>query len=393
MNGFHEWHGIDLKGGGPHIIRNNLWYSERKPKFVRYMEPSQPEITVDAFGAQIESETELGVDPMFTDAAAGDFTLKDNSPAKGTGDNGVDRGAYAVYPKTDVGYNENLGLLEDVNISFSELNSSAKPGETISIELTLNKRAKKTMTFEVVPVAGDAQIDKDFTFLDSQTVTFKAGESKKTIRIKIPEGYDLDQLLALRIQPTGDTRLEAVGPRNLHLLKIIRVSTRVLTINNVGDSMGHSIVEYHEPGEKITVDAKTRDGYTFDSWETGYHDVKLDSYEVDGTRITFEMPDRDITLRADWIPSGTIVNVTGISFDSNSLSLKVGDKSTIEATISPSNATDKIILWTSSNPLVASVDANGVVTALSEGTADIMARTLEDSDKQYTSKCKVTVAK
>ncbi len=243
--------------------------------------------------------------------------LKTNSPAKGTGDNGVDRGAYAVYPKTDVGYNENLGLLEDVNVSFSELNSSAKPGETISIELTLNNRAKKTMTFEVVPVAGDAQIDKDFTFLDSQTVTFKAGESKKTIRIKIPEGYDLDQLLALRIQPTGDTKLEAVGPRNLHLLKIIRVSTRVLTINNVGDSMGHSIVEYHEPGEKITVDAKTREGYTFDSWETGYHDVKLDDYDIDGTRITFVMPpDRDITLRTDWIPSDTIVNVTEISLSS-----------------------------------------------------------------------------
>ncbi len=254
------------------------------------MDPSQSAITVSAFNSQINSKTELGKDSMFVNAAAGDFRLKADSPAKGTGDNGVDRGAYAVYPKTDVGYNENLGLLEDVNISFSELNSSAKPGETISIELTLNKRAKKTMTFEVVPVAGDAQIDKDFTFLDSQTVTFKAGESKKTIRIKIPEGYDLDQLLALRIQPTGDTRLEAVGPRNLHLLKIIRVSTRVLTINNVGDSMGHSIVEYHEPGEKITVDAKTREGYTFDSWETGYHDVKLDDYDIDGTRITFVMP-------------------------------------------------------------------------------------------------------
>ncbi len=78
---------------------------------------------------------------------------------------------------------------------------------------------------------------------------------------------------------------------------------------------------------------------------------------------------------------------------SNDLSLKIGDKSTIEATVSQSNATDKVVIWTSSNPLVASVDANGVVTALSEGTADIMARTLEDSDKQYTSKCKVTVAK
>ncbi|MBR6599740.1 MAG: carbohydrate-binding protein, partial [Oscillospiraceae bacterium] len=50
------------------------------------------------------------------------------------------------------------------------------------------------------------------------------------------------------------------------------------------------------------------------------------------------------------------------------------------------------MIWTSSNPLVASVNSKGVVTALSEGTAEIIARTLENSDKQFTAKCKVTVS-
>ncbi|MBR6243443.1 MAG: carbohydrate-binding protein, partial [Ruminococcus sp.] len=57
----------------------------------------------------------------------------------------------------------------------------------------------------------------------------------------------------------------------------------------------------------------------------------------------------------------------------------------------PENATDKVVLWTSSDPLVASVDRNGNVTALSEGTADIIARTLEPSDKQFTARCKISV--
>lgn len=391
VNGFHSWHGIDLKGGGPQIYRNNQWYSTRRDDFVRYMSPKQSPITVEAFNAQIGSETESGEDPMFVDAAGGDFSLKEGSPAIGTGDNGVNRGAYAVYPKTDVGCNENLGLTEDINVSFSQLNSNAKSGEVVSIEVKLNKPAEKTMNFEVVPVAGDAQPDKDFSFIDSPYLTFKAGERSKTIRIRILEGYDLDQLLALKLQPSGDTRTEAVGARNLHLLKIKRVLTSVLTINDVGDSMGYSIVEYHEPGEIVTIDAKTREGYTFAGWETGYHDIKLPLEDENSARTTFVMPEWNPTIRAKWTLNGQLVNVTGVSLNHNTLSLNEGDTAVLTATVKPDNASDKVVLWTSSNPLVASVDRNGNVKALSSGTADIVATTLENSDKQFTASCRVNV--
>lgn len=390
-NGFHQWHGLDLKGGGPQIYRNNLWYSARKDDYVHYMDPVQPSITVESFNKQINSKTELGVDPMFVNAAEGDFTLKEGSPAIGSGDNGVNRGAYAVYPKTDTGYNKNLGLTEDINVSFSTLNSAVKPGDIAYIELQLNKTAVETMTFEVVPVAGDARIDKDFRFLDEQSVTFNAGEKIKTIRVEILEGYDLDQLLVLKIQPAGSTKAEAVGGRNLHLFRIKRVTKSVLTINDVGDSMGHSIVQYYEPGEVVTIDAKTRNGYTFAGWETGYHDIKLPLEDENSSRTTFVMPEWNPTIRAKWTLNGELVNITGISLNNDTLSLNAGDTYALSATIKPDNATDKVVIWTSSNPLVASVDDNGVVKAISDGTAEIIATTLENSNKQFTAKCKVTV--
>ena len=392
INGFHSWHGIDLKGGGSHIIRNNLWYSARKPKYVRYMDPSQPAITVDDFNAQINSETELAKDPMFKNAAEGDFRLKSGSPAIGTGDNGVDRGAYAVYPKTDVGYNKNLGLTEDINVSFGELNSSAKPGDIIELELKLSMPASSKMAFEVIPVAGDAQIDKDFSFTDNPNVTFNAGESTKTVRVKILEGYDLDQLLVFRINPVGTTKTEAVGARDMHLVRIHREEKRVLVINNVGDRMGQSIVEYYKPGEVVTIDAKTREGYTFDFWQVGIDAMEVTPISENGSRSTFIMPDYNQRIQAKWKLNGPVVNVTGIKLNNESLSLNAGDTSMITATVSPSDATDKVVIWTSSNPLVASVNSKGVVTALSEGTAEIIARTLENSDKQFTAKCKVTVS-
>ena len=328
---------------------------------------------------------------MFVNAAEGDFTLKEGSPAIGSGDNGVNRGAYAVYPKTDTGYNKNLGLTEDINVSFSTLNSAVKPGDIAYIELQLNKTAVETMTFEVVPVAGDARIDKDFRFLDEQSVTFNAGEKIKTIRVEILEGYDLDQLLVLKIQPAGSTKAEAVGGRNLHLFRIKRVTKSVLTINDVGDSMGHSIVQYYEPGEVVTIDAKTRNGYTFAGWETGYHDIKLPLEDENSSRTTFVMPEWNPTIRAKWTLNGELVNITGISLNNDTLSLNAGDTYALSATIKPDNATDKVVIWTSSNPLVASVDDNGVVKAISDGTAEIIATTLENSNKQFTAKCKVTV--
>ncbi|MBR4363164.1 MAG: carbohydrate-binding protein [Ruminococcus sp.] len=391
VNGFHAWHGIDLKGGGSNIFRSNLWYSARKPAYVRYMDPSQPSITVDAFNKQIGSETELAQDPMFENAAAYDFRLKAGSPAIGSGDNGVDRGAYAVYPKTDVGCNKSLGLTEDVNVSFSALNSSAKPGDVIELELKLSKPASGNMEFEVTPVAGDARPDKDFSFVDDPKVTFRSGDTSKTVRVKILEGYDLDQLLVFRLIPAGSTKLEAVGARDMHLVRIARAEKRVLVLNNVGDSMGTSVVEYHKPGELVTIDAKTRPGYTFDGWQVGIDAMDLTPVSADGTRSTFIMPEYNQRIQAKWKLNGGRVNVAGLRLDKESLALNAGDSSQIKADIFPDNATDKVALFTSSDPLVAAVDSKGNVTGLSEGTAEIIVRTLEPSDKQFTAKCRVTV--
>lgn len=291
VNGFHQWHGLDLKGGGPQTFRNNLWYSTRKKDYIGYMYPVESLMDADSFNANIKSKTELSQDPMFVNPAAGDFTLKEGSPAIGSGDNGVNRGAYAVYPKTDVGYNKSLGLTEDINASFTELNSSVKPGDKLALEVKLSNPAVHPISFEVAPVAGDAVINKDFKFLDNPKITFEAEEKSKTVTIEILKGYDLDQLLALKINTIGSTKLESVGARNIHLIRIKRTEKNIITVNDVGDSMGYSIYEYHKPGEVVTIDAKTREGYTFAGWENGYHDIKVDLQDASSPRTTFIMPD------------------------------------------------------------------------------------------------------
>lgn len=79
------------------------------------------------------------------------------------------------------------------------------------------------------------------------------------------------------------------------------------------------------------------------------------------------------------------VEVTGVSLNKADITLYIGDKYTLEATVTPSNAADKTVVWSTSNAGVASV-VNGVVTAVAEGSATITATAGSKS-----AKCEVTV--
>ncbi|MVB10440.1 hypothetical protein CAFE_11290 [Caprobacter fermentans] len=83
-----------------------------------------------------------------------------------------------------------------------------------------------------------------------------------------------------------------------------------------------------------------------------------------------------------------IIPVTGVSVSPTTLTLIKGTTGTVTATISPSDATDKTVFWTSSDSNIASVDSNGTVSANNVGTATVTAKT---EDGGYTAACAVTV--
>lgn len=81
--------------------------------------------------------------------------------------------------------------------------------------------------------------------------------------------------------------------------------------------------------------------------------------------------------------------VTGITLDKTSLDLAEGKTYSLTATITPSNANNRSITWTSSKTSVATVDQSGKVTAISLGTATIKAAANDGSGKYAT--CTITV--
>ena len=71
-------------------------------------------------------------------------------------------------------------------------------------------------------------------------------------------------------------------------------------------------------------------------------------------------------------PSGPVnVKVTGVTLDAEEMTMEIGEVGQLKATVAPENATDKTVTWTSSKESVATVDAEGKVTAVAEGTAKI----------------------
>ena len=81
--------------------------------------------------------------------------------------------------------------------------------------------------------------------------------------------------------------------------------------------------------------------------------------------------------------------VTGITLNKSSLSLAAGEDETLEATVAPSNASNKKVTWASSDETVATVDASGNVEAVAAGSANITATSV--SNPEVSATCAVTV--
>ena len=84
-----------------------------------------------------------------------------------------------------------------------------------------------------------------------------------------------------------------------------------------------------------------------------------------------------------------VVHVESVSLDKTELQLAVGENATLSAAITAENATDKNVTGSSDNETVATVDANGVVTAAAPGSATI---TVTTADGGKTATCAVTVS-
>ena len=127
---------------------------------------------------------------------------------------------------------------------------------------------------------------------------------------------------------------------------------------------------------KFTIEENERNGLKIEAGtfkdlrksggNTVWGEDEIKNYLVSGAKVSYDGTG-NIKVWTVTMP------VSGVALDKTSAELQVGKTLTLTATVTPDNATDKAVAWTSSNDAVATVDANGIVTAKAEGTATITA--------------------
>lgn len=108
----------------------------------------------------------------------------------------------------------------------------------------------------------------------------------------------------------------------------------------------------------------------------------------DLAKFTSDDPDYALEILNGNIVMKIASRVSGLTIVPEKLTMYTGDTAKITATVMPADASNKTVIWSSNDESIATVDANGIVTAKAVGETTIVATT---ADGNHTATCRVTV--
>ena len=173
----------------------------------------------------------------------------------------------------------------------------------------------------------------------------------------------------------------------------VTVQSKVIAVKSI--ELNESVLYLYE-GDTATLTATVKPDNATDktvTWTSS--NPSIVTVDSDGQVKAMSKGSATITAKAGDVSAtcaitvqAVTIAVTGVSLNKTTLSLNVGEKATLTATVHPLNATNKAVTWSSNDSAVASVSSSGVVTAIAAGTAII---TVTTKDGSKTAKCTVTV--
>jgi len=258
------------------------------------------------------------------------------------------------YGGKSISYDITVKAVEAASVSVSPTSISLMPGNaaTLSVTVTPSNTTNKNVT---VTSSNTSVVRADGLTLmavgsGTATITVKTANGKTatcTVTVALPNATSVTLSAKELNLGGGETKklTATVSPSNAADKSVTWTSsdTNVATVDKSGNVTAVS-------NGTATVTAKTSNGYS-----------------------------ASCTVRVS-------VAVSGVKVDSE-ISLKPGETKKLTATVSPSNAADKSVTWTSSDTNVATVDKSGNVTAVKSGTATITVKTANGK----TAACAVTV--
>lgn len=171
-------------------------------------------------------------------------------------------------------------------------------------------------------------------------------------------------------------------------------TTGAVSVENV--TLDKNEISFHNIGDAVTLKATVYPSDATDKgikWTTS--DENVAAVDDDGNVSAVGNGTATITVTADENGKSASCSVTvsqwvqEITLDKESVTLEAGESATLTATVGPDDAADKTLSWSSSDPSVATVDGNGLVSAVSKGKTTITVSANDGSD--ISASCEVNV--
>ncbi len=153
-----------------------------------------------------------------------------------------------------------------------------------------------------------------------------------------------------------------------------------------------SITEGDSQSISVSVDPEN---YTYETIAWKSSDENIASVSSEGVVTGKGVGSATITATIDGVSGSckvtvleNVIKVSGVSLDSEALTISLGGTASLTATVEPADASNKTVTWSSSDEKVATVSDEGLVTAISEGTCSV---TVTTTDGGFTASCSVSV--
>jgi uncharacterized protein YjdB len=227
-------------------------------------------------------------------------------------------------------------------------------------ELTLSEGGETTLTATITPDDAD---NKNLTWESSNTTIATVDNTGKVIAVK--EGSAV--ISATSVNDIKATCTVTVTKQTIPVTSISLDKTTMVLAVNAKDTLKATVKPDEATNKKVLWSSNNT------SVATVSDNGAVMAIKEGTATITAKTEDGDkvATCAVTVTPTG-IIEVTGITLDKEELSMTVGSKSTLTATISPVNATDKTVTWSSEDESIATVN-DGEVTAIKAGTTTITA--------------------
>ena len=270
-----------------------------------------------------------------------------------------------------------------VTVSLADPNAVAVTGVSVQPTLTLSAGDAGILSAAVQP---DNATNKTVIWASSDTSV--ATVSQAGIVTALAEGTATITVTTVNGSKTASCEV-TVNPADPNVVAVTGVSVEPTTLAmSVGESKTlTAAVQPDDATNKNVLWASSNSSVATVSQAGIVSALALGTATITATTVNgSKTASCEVTVSA---ADPNVVAVTGVSVQPTTLAMSVGESKTLTAAVQPDNATNKNVLWASSNSSVATVSQAGIVTALTLGTATII---VTNADGGKTASCAVTVS-